>query len=332
MHVNDFTLSPLLNGEEPKYVKRVYQDQERLNQVLIGSPGVGKSVVLFLYALHRAQGGKKVMYWRKARVDKGGISLFCMEPISLADVEEGVRIQFTTDIPWEKNINDIYEKYMRKAFPDLYQDVQDEDEAEALTVQLLRNEVLMFADGPRYEDNKDTKDGSIHFLCTSGGHPGPKNDEWTSMKVVVMTGWKKSPHADALKRYAKEDVVEKIWETEIWGEEQEQEKEKGGPTDMDVDADNDVPSNEEKLEEVVDLVYYYTGGRIRDALKIVKGAITIEGFVNYLSASSQVPSFFSRLFFLHPCRAFLLLHRVLTDPLQSRHDDDDSQITVGRII
>jgi hypothetical protein len=31
-------------------------------------------------------------------------------------------------------------------------------------------------------------------------------------------------------------------------------------------------------------VYYYTGGRIRDALKIIKGADNIEGFAKYLSA------------------------------------------------
>jgi hypothetical protein len=257
-------------------------DDEVFNQVLIGPPGVGKSVLLFLYALHRAQGGKKVMYWRKARVDKSGISLFCMEPASLADAEESVRIQFTTAIPWEENISDIYIKYMQKTFPDLYQDVEDEIEAKALTVELLRNEVLMFVDGPRYEDKKDTKDGSIHFLCTSGGHPGPKNDERNSLKVVVMTGWKKGSLCDALKCYAKEDVVEKIWEMEIWGEEQDGKEDKVRPTIMDVGNDNDVASYEEKLEGVVDLVYYYTGGRIRDALKIVKGVDNIEGFAKYL--------------------------------------------------
>lgn len=178
-------------------------DEEVFNQVLIGSPGVGKSVVLFLYALHRAQGGKKVMYWRKARVDKSGISLFCMEPVSLVDAEEGVRIQLTSAISWEKNINDIYIEYMRKAFPNLYQDVEDETEAEALTVELLRNEVLMFTDGPKYEDKKDTKDASVHFLCTSGGHPGPKNDERNSMKVIVMTGWKKGPHVGRVEMLCK---------------------------------------------------------------------------------------------------------------------------------
>jgi len=162
-------------------------DEAVFNQVLIGSPGVGKSVLFFLYALHRAKSGKKVVYWRKARVDKSGISLFCMEPVSLADAEEGVRIQFTSAIPWEDDINDIYIQYMRMAFPDLYQDVEHEIEAKSVTVDLLRNEVVMFADGPRYEDTKDTKNGSVHFLCTSGGHPGPKNDERNTMKVIVMT-------------------------------------------------------------------------------------------------------------------------------------------------
>ena len=103
-------------------------------------------------------------------------------------------------------------------------------------------------------------------------------------KIIVMTGWEKGPLVDALKCYAKEDVVEKMWEMEIWGKEQEEKEDKGGPTNMHVGTDNDVPSYQEKLEGVVDLVYYYTGGRIRDALKIVKGADNIEGFAKYLSA------------------------------------------------
>ncbi|KAL3911863.1 MAG: hypothetical protein SGILL_007118, partial [Bacillariaceae sp.] len=62
-------------------------------------------------------------------------------------------------------------------------------------------------------------------------------------------------------------VVEIIWKTEICGEEEDQE----GQT------------YQNKLEAVVDLIYYYTGGRIRDAIKIVKGADTIEGFAQYLN-------------------------------------------------
>lgn len=48
------------------------------SQVLIGSPGVGKSVLFFLYSLHLvAKTGKKVMYWRKAE----NITLVCVEKL-----------------------------------------------------------------------------------------------------------------------------------------------------------------------------------------------------------------------------------------------------------
>ncbi|KAL3893885.1 MAG: hypothetical protein SGARI_007914 [Bacillariaceae sp.] len=85
------------------------------------------------------------MYWHKARVDKSGISLFCMEPVSFADTAEegGVRIQFTSAFPWEDDINDIYIQYMRMAFPDLYQDLEHEIEVKSLTVDLLRNEIVI---------------------------------------------------------------------------------------------------------------------------------------------------------------------------------------------
>jgi hypothetical protein len=55
---------------------------------------------------------------------------------------------------------------------------------------------------------------------------------------------------------------------------------------MDVDKDEYEyecdPSYKEKLEEVIDLVYYYTGGRIHDALKIVRGAETVKNFSEYV--------------------------------------------------
>lgn len=254
-------------------------DSRVQRQILIGSPGVGKSVVFFLYALHRAQtSGKKVMYWRKSRDDVTAMSLFCMEPVTSVEDEKLVRIQWTNEISWEDSINDIYIHYMQKAYPDLYDGTVDK---KVMTVRLLRNHVLMFVDGPKYSDSKDTKNGSVHFLCTSGGHPFPKSEERLSARVTVLDGWKKDPLADALKMYAKKSAVDRIWKEEIIQEEDDQKKES---SDMDVDADDssagdgDGPDYQAKVEEVIDLVYYYTGGRIRDALKLVQDQDTIGHF------------------------------------------------------
>jgi hypothetical protein len=144
---------------------------------------------------------------------------------------------------------------------------------------LLLSHVVMFADGPKHADKQDTKYGGIDYLCSSWGHPLPKNDQTDALKVVVLCGWKSDPFAACLKRFAEKESVLKIWDEEIGlclndGTDEEEENE---AVEMEVEVDQggthaaELYMFDEKLEDVVDLIYYYTGGRIRDALKLLRG-------------------------------------------------------------
>jgi hypothetical protein len=115
------------------------------NQVLIGSPDVGKSVVFFLYALHCAQSSsKRVMFWRKTQAERG-ISLFCMESCTHEDAQK-VRVRFHRTILFTKSINDIFIPYMQSMFPDLYSESGDTVDDRTSNL-LVSNEVLMFVTG-----------------------------------------------------------------------------------------------------------------------------------------------------------------------------------------
>ena len=94
--------------------------QKFQRQVLIGSPGVGKSVLFFLYALVYATDnrGKKVMYWRKALADTSKIDLLCIE----ASTDQQVQIRWNkVPIPFLANIEDIYIAWMQVAYPTFFQ-------------------------------------------------------------------------------------------------------------------------------------------------------------------------------------------------------------------
>ena len=53
-------------------------DSEVQSQFVVGSPGVGKSVLCFLQAVRMADRGKRVLYFRKTK-PKDNTRLWCME-------------------------------------------------------------------------------------------------------------------------------------------------------------------------------------------------------------------------------------------------------------
>ena len=112
--------------QEMKDVVKELQDNSKTfeRQVLIGSPGVGKSVLFFLYALRHAQNTeKKVMYWRKATADATKINLFCIEALD----DNQVQIRWNkTLIPFGDYIQDIYVDWMQAASPDMFRDVDSQ--------------------------------------------------------------------------------------------------------------------------------------------------------------------------------------------------------------
>jgi hypothetical protein len=254
-------------------------------QVLIGSPGIGKSILFFLYALWLTWTTKtKVMYWRKAKAEGLNMVLICMEAIEDTAGHWSARILYQDRIAVEQNINDIYQLWMPRAFPDLFpfECSKDVDVLDGrVTYLLVKRTVTMFADGPNYRDKNDTKQGSIQFLCTSGGHPLPKNDEDNKF-VSLLCGWKKHDLVRCLKMYAKKEMVEKIWREHLDfnndsaddepGEQQAADEEAGGKKEV---------GTIDMCDDVIEYIYYHTGGRVRDALKLLRGQKTFGDFREY---------------------------------------------------
>ena len=234
---------------------RENQDSEQYKrQVLVGSPGVGKSVLFFLYALVYAMDhpAEKVMYWRKATGD-GDMRLFCIQALD----DEQVSIRWNKPlIPFQSNIQTIYITWMMAAYPDLFKNVNDQDPIvfPGHITKLRKDEVTIFIDGPTHADTADTLSGTFDFLCSSGGYPRPHNDQNTSFELSVLCGWKKDPFVGCIKNYATIKRVNAIWNEQI-------------ATERDADLEEEAKKN-----AVVDLIYYYTGGRIRDGLKLLEGA------------------------------------------------------------
>ena len=102
-------------------------------------------------------------------------------------------------------------------FPDEYRGLSEENIALEAHVTRLRmtGEIILFADGPKHKDKDDTLEGGIDFLCSSGGHPGPENDERLSLKISVLSGWKRDSFIQCLEIYATPESVYKIWKERV---------------------------------------------------------------------------------------------------------------------
>jgi hypothetical protein len=252
-------------------------------QVLIGSPGIGKSILFFLHALWLTLDSEtKVMYWRKASEDETSIILLCMEASQKgAAGNQSVRILCRDNIPFERNINDIYMYWMQRAFPELFdgEDLEEMPLLEGFVTELLRAKtVTMFADGPKHTDTNDTKTGGIHFLCSSSGHPLPANDQNTSKIVSLLCGWKQHDLILCLKNYSTKEMGERLWNEQIALNDDSADEDSVQFDGDEQAGENEVYTLAQKIDDVVDHVYYFTGGRVRDALKLLRGRITLAKF------------------------------------------------------
>ena len=159
--------------------------------VLIGSPGVGKSILFFLAALYRAQYSYVLFYRRTTSEDL--VSLFIMVP----NEEGSVRVWFSRNVfkfGSEDTISNIHSKILkfnRRRHGDLCLD-----------------NVYTYIDGPRHTDTQNTCDGACDYFCTSGGHPLPKPERLGSFRFVVLSGWSEEDAIAGLREVYKASMTE----------------------------------------------------------------------------------------------------------------------------
>ena len=150
-----------------------YKDGEK-QRVLVGSPGVGKSVLFFLAALRRVvHHGEKVMYIRKTD-NNPDISFFLMEKGD------------------DSSVNVLSNRSLSKIeHPDLGQLCLS-------FVRRVRGFYIML-DGPHHYDSlQDRLQNAFHALCTSAGYPARRQEQIRSLSILVLNGWTESSIKDAI--------------------------------------------------------------------------------------------------------------------------------------
>jgi hypothetical protein len=169
---DDFLPSSLYVRDCMRYIFELFSNDTALTprnnhrRVLLGSPGIGKSVLFFLVALKKAHDSNvPVLYLRKTR-EELNISIFLMKK----DGDGKVSVFFC--------------RTMRKitaTIPTLF----------LIFERVLDSHFYTWIDGPRHDDRDDTLQNSYDYLCTSGGHPSPKNSELAKY-IWLLDGWRKA--------------------------------------------------------------------------------------------------------------------------------------------
>jgi hypothetical protein len=125
------------------------------SQILLGSAGVGKSVLCFLQAVRMAYRGKRVLYFRKTKAESD-TSLWCMERSG-----NDVRIRFDRSVEKGVEIWKLKIPAMLYCFSDLFPAGTKKD---VFSKALKSKEVLVFVDGPNHAAAADTLFGKCTLL------------------------------------------------------------------------------------------------------------------------------------------------------------------------
>ena len=183
-----------------------------------------------------------------------------------------VRVRYDRNVPKEQTVNSMYSAAAHRAFPDLYRpDVAGAGPIKRQTAILLdQNRILFFVDGPRHDEKDDTIVGTAHYLCTPGGHPWPPSEARLATRLLVLSAWDVDPYRQALRHFKDDASMKKLRRNYMHGSESDESEE---DESMEIEGDEALTD-----DEVFDFVYFYTGGRIREAVQIICGRETIQGF------------------------------------------------------
>lgn len=160
--------------------------------VLIGSPGVGKSLVCFLSALHLAANeGKKVVFIRWTVEDNPRVFVMLPDPKNEDKVQVG-NIEFSKI---GRTLEDVLLSALKYGY-------QQNDEVWRL-----------FIDGPKEKDIESFKPIDC-FFCTSGGYETPSDAERRIVEIFPMSGWEERVFIAALitlKKLTKTQAEDAYW-------------------------------------------------------------------------------------------------------------------------
>jgi hypothetical protein len=131
---------------------------------LIGSPGVGKSVLFFLAALYRAR-DIVTIYYRRTESGEAS-SVFIMIPCN----DKKVLVLFTKNLSNDAHLYKV-DTLLRES------------------LGIRREKYYVFVNGPRHDDASGTLYHQFDYLCTSGGHREFRSDEYQFNRRWILDGW-----------------------------------------------------------------------------------------------------------------------------------------------
>jgi hypothetical protein len=181
----DFTTDPFFPSGEiyirdcMRLIFGLFSKRDNAHTVLLGSPGVGKSVLCFLAAMHKTQ-KKPVVFYRQTSSHKF-ISVFIMRRKQGGAIDVVfTRLLHKNSVKVRGGLCVLHDFLVKKL------------------VGLHRyDEVLWFVDGPKHDDQQMMTDFS--FFCTSGGYPMFADEDSTG-QCWVLDGWTRGEAMVALSR------------------------------------------------------------------------------------------------------------------------------------
>ena len=125
-------------------------------QVLIGSPGIGKSLLLFIVALYRARNEQNavVVYLRKTRRPRELTSVFVIS----AKTADQLQVSYSRTLLKTLTVEAVLQSVLQQC--------ASINPSETY-VKILDDEVLLFLDGLHSGD--EALESPYHYLTTSGG-------------------------------------------------------------------------------------------------------------------------------------------------------------------
>jgi hypothetical protein len=138
---------------------------------LVGSSGVGASILFFLAALHQAR-TRRVVYFRITKVRQEQVSLFVMTPAP--DDATSVRVWFSRNM-------DVRAVKYHGGINRVSLDLESE-------LDIRRQDYYAYIDGPHHSDETNLMVGTYDYFCTSGGFPLYRNGE-RGKRLWILDGW-----------------------------------------------------------------------------------------------------------------------------------------------
>jgi len=218
-------------------------------QILIGSPGVGKSILLFLVALHRAvEEGIPTVFFRKTKNPQEFTSVFFMKKMD----DSHVQVFFNRTVQNHVTVYEATEFVVSKYIGNY----------ENSMVPIQQGRCLLYIDG-LHESDPDLQQPH-HYLSTSGGYDAPHGESARHATIVVLGGWSKVQLSEALTKLS-------VHVLDVWSAESEGTLEDGEEM---VDKASDVEDEDDIRNQAIDYIFYHTGGRIREVLEFIRDPTT----------------------------------------------------------